>query len=73
MGKISVSLPDEDVIFLDEYVSLSRAESRSAALHVAISVLRDQQLADDYAAAHAEWAQSEDAKLWDDATGDGVV
>jgi Arc/MetJ-type ribon-helix-helix transcriptional regulator len=71
--KISASLPDEDVVFLDEYVSHARAESRSAALHQAIVVLRNQLLADDYAAAYSEWAESEDAELWDDATGDGVA
>jgi len=64
--KISVSLPEEDVRFLDE-----QGTNRSAALHEAVALLRDRQLADQYAEAFGEWADSPDAELWDAATADG--
>jgi Arc/MetJ-type ribon-helix-helix transcriptional regulator len=65
--KISVSLPDEDVKFLDE-----QGVNRSAALHEAVALLRERQLADQYAEAFSEWADSPDAELWDAATADGL-
>ena len=64
--KISVSLPEEDVRFLDE-----QGTNRSAALHEAVALLRGRQLADQYAEAFGEWAASPDAELWDAATADG--
>lgn len=52
--KVSVSLPDEDVAFLDAYAR-SRGESRSAALHRAVRLLRERGLGPAYVAAWAEW------------------
>lgn len=69
--KVSVSLPEADVDFVDAYARES-AVSRSAVIHDAIALLRESRLEDDYAAAWAEWDESEDAQLWDGATGDGV-
>jgi Arc/MetJ-type ribon-helix-helix transcriptional regulator len=66
--KISVSLPDEDVRFLDE-----QGANRSATLHEAVTLLRDRQLADQYAEAFGEWDNSPDADLWDTATSDGLA
>ncbi len=37
------------------------------------SHLRDSELEEQYAAAYAEWDQSEDAALWDSVTHDGLV
>jgi Arc/MetJ-type ribon-helix-helix transcriptional regulator len=71
--KLSVSLPEEDVHFLDEAVARGDAPSRSAALHSAIELLRAAGLEDDYAAAFTDWAVSEDAAVWDATTGDGLV
>ncbi|MFG1605910.1 hypothetical protein [Actinoplanes sp. NPDC049265] len=65
--KISVSLPEEDVRFLDE-----QGENRSATLHEAVALLRERQLADQYAEAFSAWADSSDAELWDAATPDGL-
>ena len=45
--KISVSLPDEDVEFLDDYARSTEAASRSAALHEAIALLRTAHLVGD--------------------------
>ncbi|MEV7965033.1 ribbon-helix-helix domain-containing protein [Sphaerisporangium sp. NPDC088356] len=71
--KLSVSLPSEDVAFLDEAVERGDAASRSAAIHSAIERLRSSGLEDTYAAAFAEWNASEDAELWDSTAGDGVA
>ena len=65
--KISVSLPEEDVRFLDE-----QGMNRSAALHEAVVLLRDRQLAEQYAEAFSEWSDSADAELWDTAASDGL-
>ena len=45
--RISVSLPDEDVEFLDDYARSTEAASRSAALHEAIALLRTAHLVGD--------------------------
>ncbi|MDK0519485.1 ribbon-helix-helix domain-containing protein [Streptomyces sp. ML-6] len=71
--KISVSLPQEDVAFLDEYAAKTDADSRSAVVHAAIELLRASNLEADYEAAFAEWDASEDAELWDRTVGDGIA
>ncbi len=70
--KVSVSLPDEDVEFLDTYVKDHGAGSRSAALHKAVGLLRVAQLADAYEDAWASWSSSGDAEVWDTALADGL-
>jgi Arc/MetJ-type ribon-helix-helix transcriptional regulator len=70
--KLSVSLPEDDVEFLDALVLESTAESRSAALHQAVSSLRVSRLEDAYAAAWAEWRESGEAEIWDAVAGDGL-
>ena len=70
--KVSVSLPDEDVEFLDAYAASQGIASRSAALHKAVRLLRASELGPDYEAAWAEWSRGEDQELWDATVGDGV-
>jgi Arc/MetJ-type ribon-helix-helix transcriptional regulator len=70
--KISVSLPEEDIEFLDGYVKDHGAGSRSAALHKAVDLLRAAQLASAYEDAWATWAPSEDVEVWDTALADGL-
>jgi Arc/MetJ-type ribon-helix-helix transcriptional regulator len=60
--KMSVSLPEEDVEFLDSYVKDQSAGSRSAALHKAVGLLRAAQLAGAY----------DDAGSWNAALADGL-
>jgi len=71
--KLSVSLPDDDVEFLDEYTRKQGMESRSAAVHRAIRLLRAADLGEAYAEAWDEWAVSEDSHLWETTTGDGLA
>jgi Arc/MetJ-type ribon-helix-helix transcriptional regulator len=70
--KMSVSLPDDDVEFLDTYVREHAAGSRSAALHEAVDLLRAAQLGGAYEDAWASWESSEDAEVWDSAVADGL-
>ena len=69
--KVSVSLPEEDVAFLDEYATHQGLDSRSAALHKAVRLLRTMELAAPYEAAWAEWAARE-AAAWETTTADGI-
>jgi len=71
--KISVSLPDEDVEFLDNYAESQGYESRSAVVHTAVRMLRSSKLGGAYADAWREWEESGDAELWDKATSDGLA
>ena len=70
--KVSVSLPGDDVQFLDEYAREQGLESRSAALHRAVRLLRTAGLGGTYEAAWDEWAARGDADLWESTTGDGL-
>jgi len=71
--KISVSLPDEDVEFLDSYAQSQGFESRSAVVHTAVRMLRSSKLGDAYADAWREWQDSGDAEHWDQAIADGLA
>ncbi len=70
--KVSVSLPGADVQFLDEYAKEQGLESRSAALHRAVRLLRTAELGASYAAAWEEWAAEGEANLWELTTRDGL-
>lgn len=71
--KISVSLPDEDVEFLDSYAQAQGYRSRSAVVHTAVRMLRSSKLGDAYADAWREWEDSDEAELWDGTTSDGLA
>ena len=69
--KISISLRDEDVDFLDNYTRTHGIASRSATLHRAIRLLRASELSQDYAAAFEEWADGGEDRVWDAVSADG--
>lgn len=71
--KISISLPDDDVQFLDEYAKAQGFPSRSAVVHSAVRILRSSKLGDAYADAWREWEHSDEAEAWDVTTSDGVA
>lgn len=71
--KLSVSLPDEDVEFLDEYARSNGIESRSAVVHKAVRLLRASELGAAYEDAWQEWAESGAADDWDAVIGDGLT
>jgi Arc/MetJ-type ribon-helix-helix transcriptional regulator len=70
--KVSVSLPEGDIAFLDEYANAHAFQSRSAVVHKAIDALRLGGLDDAYREAWDEWTESGEADVWDTTTGDGI-
>ncbi|MGI8429989.1 MAG: ribbon-helix-helix domain-containing protein [Solirubrobacteraceae bacterium] len=70
--KVSVSLPDEDVEFLDAYARAHAFASRSAVVQRAIRTLRLEELPDAYQQAWEEWRTGSDAGLWGETAGDGL-
>lgn len=68
---MSVSLPDDDVEFLDTYAEREGFASRSAVLHKAVRLLRASELGAAYQDAWAEWDADGDAAVWETATADG--
>jgi len=70
--KVSVSLPSEDVQFLDAYARERGLESRSAALHRAVRLLRTAEIGGSYEAAWAEWMADGEADLWESTVADGL-
>ena len=70
--KISISLPEEEVGFLDAYARSQGIKSRSGAVRAALRLLRTMELTDDYAAAWAEW-HADDSRAWEQSSGDGLI
>ena len=71
--KLSVSLPDEDVAFLDAYARTTGLPSRSAAVQHAIRLLRHADLEQDYADAWDEWETSGERAAWEGTISDGLT
>ncbi|GHJ49662.1 ribbon-helix-helix domain-containing protein [Catellatospora sp. KI3] len=73
--KLSVSLPDEDVDFVDDYAERTGMSTRSSVLHRAIDLLRERDLEAAYADAFDEWEEGTDAPGpgWDVVAGDGLA
>ena len=63
---------EEEVGFLDAYARSRGIKSRSGVVKVAPRLLRPMELADDYAAAWAEWDNDGDTNAWDLSSGDGL-
>lgn len=71
--KLSVSLPSEDVEFLDEYAQSEGYRSRSAVVHAAVRMLRSAGLGELYADAWQEWSESGEAEVWEVVAADGLA
>ena len=71
--KVSVSLPDEDVDFLDAYAAAQGFGSRSAVVHKAVRLLRASELGASYEDAWREWAEGGDGEAWEAAIADGLA
>jgi Arc/MetJ-type ribon-helix-helix transcriptional regulator len=69
--KVSVSLPAEDVEFLDSYAESRGIASRSAVVHKAVRLLKASGLEAAYEQAWDEWDQG-DAELWKTTSTDGL-
>src|SRR5258708_16246602 len=70
--KVSVSVPEGDVEFLESDAQARGIESRSAVVHQAVGLLRAAQLGDAYEEAWASWASSDDAEAWESVVADGL-
>lgn len=70
--KLSVSIPEEDVAFLDAYARNHKINSRSATLQQAIRLLRAADSSADYAQAFSDWSDDGNADAWDVTTTDGL-
>lgn len=70
--KVSVSLPDNDVEFLDDYALAQGIASRSAVIHKAVRLLRAAELGAAYEEAWGEWSSSGDADAWESTAADGL-
>jgi Arc/MetJ-type ribon-helix-helix transcriptional regulator len=71
--KLSVSLPDGDVEYLDAYAGAHGQKSRSAVLHTAVRALRATELGSDYEEAWEAWETTGEAAQWDATLGDGLT
>ncbi|GLI26467.1 hypothetical protein ARHIZOSPH14_07090 [Agromyces rhizosphaerae] len=67
-AKVSLSLSDADIAFLDGETLSGAYPSRSAAVQDAVRMLRESRLADAYAEAFGEW----DDDGWDATAADGT-
>jgi Arc/MetJ-type ribon-helix-helix transcriptional regulator len=70
--KVSVSLPSDDIRFLDDYARDRGLESRSAALQKAVRLLRVAELGAAYERAWEEWLGTDEAESWDRTASDGL-
>jgi Arc/MetJ-type ribon-helix-helix transcriptional regulator len=70
--KVSVSLPEDDIDFLDKYAKTEGYESRSAVVHKAVRLLRASGLGAAYEEAWHEWAASGEEKSWESTSADGL-
>ena len=71
--KLSVSLSDEDVAALDDYVKRANLPSRSAGLQRAVQMLRYPDLEDDYVEAWTQWSADASSVAWETTMGDGIT
>lgn len=70
--KISLSLPDADVQFLDAYTAEHALGSRSAAVHHAVTLLHREGLSSAYEEAWSTWEGSAEDTAWESTISDGV-
>ncbi|HWE70465.1 MAG TPA: ribbon-helix-helix domain-containing protein [Acidimicrobiales bacterium] len=70
--KVSVSLPDEDVDFVDRYANSHGFASRSAVIHQAVRRLRASELGPAYEDAWDEWSKG-DAGAWEATVNDRLT
>lgn len=70
--KVSISLPDEDVDFLDAYANSQGFASRSAVVHKAVRLLRASELGPAYENAWQEWSKGDEGDLWEPTASDGL-
>ena len=68
--KLSVSLPEKDIAFIDRQIADHGDASRSAVIRKALRRLRSEELERQYARLWGEWSEEDD--VWDVTVGDGI-
>jgi Arc/MetJ-type ribon-helix-helix transcriptional regulator len=71
--KVSVSLPDEDIEFLDAYADSQGFGSRSAVVHKAVRLLRSSELGPAYEEAWSDWESQGEGDVWETTVHDGMA
>ena len=70
--KVSVSISDSDLEFLENYARSHAIASRSAVVQKAIQLLRYSELSQHYEAAFNEWERDGESRVWDAVATDGL-
>jgi metal-responsive CopG/Arc/MetJ family transcriptional regulator len=70
--KLSVSLPDEQVMALDRLAAEQGLPTRSAAVQRAVALYVIDGLQAEYDKAFEEWEASGEAAVWESVAGDGL-
>lgn len=70
--KVSVSIPDDDLAYVQTQVASGRYPTRSAVMHAAIRSLRTRDLEAQYAEAARDWRESGEEAVWDVTNADGL-
>ena len=71
--KLSISVDAGLATFIERYRQSHGVSSKSAVVERALTLLREAELGEQYAEAYREWEGSEDAELWEQTVGDGIV
>jgi len=71
--KLSVSLSQEDVEFIDAFAARAGFPSRSAVVQRAVGMLRSGDLVSAYEVAFADWTDSGEAETWESVVADGMA
>ncbi len=71
--KLSISLPEHTVEFIDRLAAEGGFDSRSAVIHHALERLRAAELQADYAEAWDDWRSTGDDEPWDASVADGAA
>lgn len=71
--KVSVSIPEEDVEFLDAYAAAQGISSRSAVVHKAVRLLKASEMGSAYEDAFQDWEESGDGAAWEATVDDGLA
>ena len=70
--KVSTTLPERDVDFIERYTIRNNLPNRAAAYQAAVRALRHEDLMRQYEEADKEWYESGEVEVWECTVGDGI-
>lgn len=71
-SKLSISLETPIAEFIEQYQQSHGIKTKSEVVSLALRLLREEELKQQYAAAWAEWKESGEAETWEAVTADGL-